>query len=132
MWTPAQVATEIEGLALQCAHAIRRARWLTALVESTVTVHDSPAAGGRLLVLRDGENLRRERVEPAAVSPVPDFYRRGHAARDQSFTIARYDRLHVLTMELKRLAAKGNPVCVRVAPCAGLSGLRLARLLGWL
>jgi DNA polymerase-3 subunit epsilon len=132
MWTPAQVATEIEGLALQCAHAIRRARWLTALVESTVTFHEPPADGARLIVLRDGEILRRERVELDAASPVPDFYRRSRHERHQSFTIARFDRLRVLTTELKRLVAKGNPVCVRLSPRAELSGEWLARLLGGL
>ena len=131
-WTPAQVATEIEGLALQCAHAIRRARWLTALVESTITFHEAPAAGARLLVLRDGEIVRREHVEPDVVAPGPDFYRRSRAERHATFTIARFDRLRVLTTELKRLVAKGNPVCVRLAPRAVLSGERLVRMLGWL
>jgi len=40
--------------------------------------------------------------------------------------------LRVLTTELKRLVAKGHPVCVRLAPRAALSGERLARVLGWL
>jgi DNA polymerase III subunit epsilon len=132
VWTPPEVATEIEGLALQCAHAIRRARWLTGLVESTVTFHEPLAAGARLLVLRDGEIVCCERAEPGAVPPAPDFYRRSRHDRHQSFTIARFDRLRVLTTELKRLVAKGNPVCVRLAPRAALSGERLAGLLGWL
>ena len=132
VWTPPQVATEIEGLALQCAHAIRRARWLTALVESTVTFHEPPAAGARLLVIRDGEIIRREHVEPDVVPPGPDFYRRSRAERHANFTIARFDRLRVLTTELKRLVAKGNPACVRLAPRAVLSGERIVRILGWL
>jgi len=133
VWTPPQVATEIEGLALQCAHAIRRARWLTALVESTVTFHEPPAAGGaRLLVLRDGEIIRREHVGPDVVPPGPHFYRRSRAERHAAFTIARFDRLRVLTTELKRLVAKGNPVRVRLAPRAVLSGERIVRILGWL
>jgi DNA polymerase-3 subunit epsilon len=132
VWKPPQVATEIEGLALQCAHAIRRARWLTALVESTVTFQEPPAAGARLLVLRDGEIVRREHVGPDVVPPEPDFYRRSRAERHASFTIARFDRLRVLTTELKRLVAKGNPVCVRLAPRAVLGGERVVRILGWL
>jgi DNA polymerase III subunit epsilon len=132
VWTPAQVATEIEGLALRCAHAIRRARWITALVESTVTFHEPLAECARLLVLCDGEIVRRERAPPDAVPPVPDFYRRSRGERHAGFTIARFDRLRVLTTELKQLVAKGNPVCVRLAPRAALSGERLARILGWL
>jgi DNA polymerase-3 subunit epsilon len=132
VWTPAHVATEIESLALQCAHAIRRARWITALVESAVTFHEPPAADPRLLVLCDGEIVRREPAPPDAVPPVPDFYRRSRSDRHAGFTIARFDRLRVLTTELKRLVANGSPVCVRLAPRAALSGERLARILAWL
>ncbi len=131
-WTPAQVATEIEGLALGCAHAIRRARWLTALVESTVTFCEPRADGARLLVIQGGEAVRRERAPVDAGPPAPDRYRRSRAERHESFTIARFDRLRVLTTELKRLVAKGHPVCVRLAPRAALSGERLARVLAWL
>jgi DNA polymerase-3 subunit epsilon len=132
VWTPAHVATEIEGLALQCAHAIRRARWLTALVESTVTFYEPPVDGARLLVIRDGEIVRQGRAPPDAMPPVPDCFRRSRAERHASFTIARFDRLRVLTTELKRLVAKEHAVCVRLAPRAALSGDRLARVLGWL
>ena len=132
VWTPAQVATEIEGLALQCAHAIRRARWLTALVESTVTFREPSAASARLLVLSDGEIVRRERAPDDGVPPVPERYRRSRSERHAGFTIARFDRLRVLTTELKRLVAKGSPVSVRLAPRATLAGERLVRILGWL
>jgi DNA polymerase-3 subunit epsilon len=134
-WTPAQVATEIEGLALRCAHAVRRARWLTALVESTVTFCEpraDDAHGARLLVIRGGEIVRRARAPLDTAPPVHDGFRQSRAERHESFTIARFDRLRVLTTELKRLVAKGHPVCVRLAPRAALSGERLARILAWL
>jgi len=131
-WTAARVAAEIEGLALRCAHAIRRARWLTALVESTVMFHEPLADGARLLVIRDGEIVRRERVDLDAVPPVPDGFRRRRAERHAGFTIARFDRLRVLTTELKRLVAEGDAVCVRLAPRAAFAGERLARVLEWL
>ncbi|HEX8793961.1 MAG TPA: GIY-YIG nuclease family protein [Polyangiaceae bacterium] len=129
-WTPAQVATEAEALALRYAHAIRRGRWLTALVESTVMFCEPPDDGARLLVIRDGEIVQRERATLDAAPPPPDGFRRSRAERHASFTIARFDRLRVLTTELKRLVATGYPVCVRLAPRATLSGDRLAGILG--
>jgi hypothetical protein len=119
-------------LALQCAHAVRRARWITALVESAVMFHETPASGARRLVLREGEIVRAEDVEPGAVPPVPELYARGRAERHEGFTVARFDRLRVLTTEFKRIVARGNPVCVRLAPRAVLSGARLGRVLGGL
>jgi DNA polymerase-3 subunit epsilon len=131
-WTPANVATEIEALALECAHAVRRARWLTALVESTVTFDEPGSDGARLLVIDDGEIILRARAALDVPPPVPEGFRRRRAERQAGFTIARFDRLRVLTTELKRLVAKGHPVSVRLAPRAVLAGERLARVLAWL
>lgn len=131
VWTPELVAAELESLALQWAHAARRARWLTALVESTM-VWSEPGAGARLLVIRDGEIASREGVEPGFEPPTPEAHRRPRAERKATFTIARFDRLRVLTTEQKRLVSKGSPVAVRLAPSLTLAGPRLARLLGWL
>ena len=134
--------------------------WARALPESTTRA--PLAASARLARLAEGERVTRGNsqitaitddllasgvpvedawrefvrdactLSPQPASPVPDFYPRSHAARHQSFTITRFERLRVLTTELKPLVAKENPVCVRLAQRAALSGERLARLLGWL
>ena len=130
-WTAVKVAAEIEELAVQLTHAVRRARWITALVEATVMFREGPAGGGRLLVVRDGEIVRAEDVDGDAVPPVPEFYWRGRTERQEGFTVARLDRLRVLTTEIKRVVGKGA-VCVRLAPRGMLSGERLRRVLGWL
>jgi DNA polymerase-3 subunit epsilon len=63
---------------------------------------------------------------------VPPGHARGRAARLAGFTLASYDRLRVITTELKRLVAHGAPVRVRLGPAAPIAGDRLRRVLGWL
>jgi DNA polymerase-3 subunit epsilon len=131
-WTPELVAAGLEWLALRGALAARRARWLTALVESTLVWTEPPVPGARLLVVEDGEIAVRSHVEPGAEPPVPGGHARTRQERHAGFTVARLDRLRVLTTELKRLVSKGHPVTLRLAPDTTFSGPRLARILAWL
>ena len=59
-------------------------------------------------------------------------HRRPVAARREAFTLASFDRLRVLTTELKRLIAAGAPVALRLGSGAALGGSRLALALWWL
>jgi DNA polymerase-3 subunit epsilon len=131
-WTPALVVAGLEWLALRGALAARRARWLTALVESTLVWSEPPVDGARLLVIEDGEIARRESIEPGSEPPVPAGHARSRSERHASFTVARLDRLRVLTTELKRLVSKSQPVALRLGPLATLSGGQLGRVLAWL
>jgi hypothetical protein len=70
-------------------------------------------------------------VDASAPPPIPPGYRRQVAARREAFTLASFDRLRVLTTELKRLIAAGAPValCLGVGPA--LDESRLASALWW-
>lgn len=131
-WTPELVAADLEWLALRAALASRRARWLTRLVESTLVWSEPSADGARLLAVEGGAIARRERVEAGHDPPAPAHHARGRAERHAGFTVARLDRLRVLTTELKRLVAKGHPVALRFTPSFVLADARLARVLDWL
>jgi DNA polymerase-3 subunit epsilon len=132
VWTPALIVAGLEWLALRSALAARRARWLTALVESTLVWSEPPVEGGRLLVIEDGEIVRREGVASGCEPPVPVGHVRSRAERHANFTVARLDRLRVLTTELKRLVAKRYPVALRLGPRLLFSGAGLGRVLRWL
>src|SRR5205085_1400237 len=75
-------------------------------------------------------------VQPCAdgavtLPPIPPGHRRPIGERRGAFTLARYDRLSVLTGELKRMTATGAPVALRLAGSAPLTGPRLASALSW-
>jgi hypothetical protein len=52
-------------------------------------------------------------------------------ARRELFTLASFDRLRVLTTEVKRLVAAGAPVTVRFGVERPLTDARLAAALWW-
>jgi len=53
------------------------------------------------------------------------------AARREAFTLGSFDRLRVLTTELKRLTAAGAPVALRLGAGPALDEPRLASALWW-
>jgi hypothetical protein len=131
-WTPEFVQVSLERLALRAALARRRAKWLTRLFDSSVIWREPNDNGARLIVIENGEVVLSAAVDAAAMPPVPPGYRRPVAARRNAFTIASFDRLRVLSTELKRLVAAGAPVALRLGAQPALDRSRLASVLWWL
>lgn len=128
-WTPEQVQVALERLVLRATLARRRARWLTRLVEATVVWSEPGSPDARLIAIERGDIAAREAVEPDTTPPVPRGHLRPAAERREAFTVARFDRLRVLTTELKRLASEGAPVALRFGEAPPLSGAKLAHAL---
>jgi DNA polymerase-3 subunit epsilon len=130
-WTPELVQVSLEWLALRAALARRRAIWLTRLVDSSVVWREPGDSCARLIVIEKGEVALSAAVDASAPPPIPPGYRRPVAARREAFTLASFDRLRVLTTELKRLIAAGAPVALRLGVGPALDESRLASALWW-
>jgi DNA polymerase-3 subunit epsilon len=131
-WTPELVQLSLEWLALRAALARRRAMWLTRLVEASVVWREPGDARARLMVLERGEIARITDADPDGTPPIPPGYQQSVMARRELFTIACFDRLRVLTTELKRLVAAEVPVALRFGLGPALADARLAAALWWL
>jgi len=131
VWTPESVHVSLEWLALRAALARRRAIWLTRLFDSTAVWREPGESGARLIVIENGEIALSAAVDASAPPPIPPGYRRQTAARREAFTLASFDRLRVLTTELKRLNGAGAPVALRLAVGPPLEESRLASALWW-
>src|SRR5581483_3734741 len=125
-WTPELVQLSLEWLALRAALARRRAIWLTRLTDSSVVWREPGDSGARLIVIENGAVALSAAVDASAAPPIPPGYRRPVAARRAAFTLASFDRLRVLTTELKRLIAADAPVALRLGVGPALDGSRLA------
>jgi DNA polymerase-3 subunit epsilon len=130
-WTPDLVQRSLEWLALRAALARRRAIWLTRLVDASVVWTEPGTDTARLIVLESGEVVLHANVASDAAPPVPPGHARPVHARREAFTVARFDRLRVLSTELKRLATAGAPVALRFGAGPPLAGARLASVLWW-
>ncbi len=130
-WTPDLVQRSLEWLALRGALARRRAIWLTRLVDSSVLWTEPGNAGARLIVIEKGEVVVNADIDADATPPIPPGYARAVAARREAFTLACFDRLRVLTTELKRLVAADIPVALRLSVAPPLADVHLASVLWW-
>ena len=129
-WTPELVQGSLERLALRAAHARRRAIWLTRLVDAAVAWTEPGTTAARLIVIANGEIVLRTDFDGDA-PPSPPGHTRAVAARRDVFTVACFDRLRVLTSELKRLVAANAPAAVRFGVAPPLANGRLAAALWW-
>jgi len=130
-WTPEFVQVSLEWLALRAALARRRAIWLTRLFDSSVVWREPVDSCARLIVIENSDVVLSEAADADAAPPIPPGYRRSTAARREAFTLASFDRLRVLTTELKRLIAAGAPVALRLGVGPALDESRLASALWW-
>jgi DNA polymerase-3 subunit epsilon len=128
-WTPELAQRSLEWLVLRMVLALRRATWLTRIAEASLVWGEPGVEDARLLVVADGELASRSVTDRGVPPPVPPGWRRPLAERRSAFTLARLDRLTVLTTELKRLVAQGAPVALRLDAEPPLEGRRLARVL---
>lgn len=97
-WDPERVARHLERAAAQAYRAVRRARWLRLLHDSDVAYREPAASELRRLRIRDGA-IAVEAGDGAEVAASPAVFDR-----------ARYDRLRILTTELKRIVRDGGEV----------------------
>jgi hypothetical protein len=124
------VQQELEWLVIRAALAVRRATWLTRLMDVSV-VWTEPGSTDRRLLVVDGGEIVEQATTWDATPPVPPGHARAAAVRRAQVTVASFDRVRVLSTELKRLAAAGAPVAVRFGPASTLADARLASALSW-
>jgi hypothetical protein len=122
----------LEWVALRAALARRRAIWLTRLVDATVVWREHGTNGARLIVIENGEIVLKTSVDSNVPPPIPPGHLRPVAARHEALSLACFDRLRVLTSELKRLVAAGAPVALRLGVTPALADARLAFALSWM
>jgi DNA polymerase-3 subunit epsilon len=104
-WDPPRVARHLERAAAQAYRAYRRTRWLKLLDDAEVVYREPDATGMRRLRIRAGQVSAGDPDGPLAIVGAP---------AGASFDRACYDRLRILTTELKRIARDGGDVLVRV------------------
>ncbi len=108
-WDPERVARHLERAGAQAYLLYRRSRWLRLLFDSDVVYREpgSPRArrlilrAGRLVMAADADAEGAPPNEPAAVAPAVRFDR------------AIYDRLRILTTDLRRILRDGGSVWMR-------------------
>jgi DNA polymerase-3 subunit epsilon len=126
---PEAIADRFEELLMHAARLLRRARWIVLLSESVVRWRRSGERDeGKLVTIEHGAPAPAKTVrwgdDPPRRPPAMTRCRDRLAFMDRAV----YDRLRVLTTELRRLAAADRELEVTVAPGVVLRTRQLRRL----
>ncbi len=115
--TPEAVARSIENMVFHSAHLIRRARWFCLLSESSLTWSstDHRDKFKMLVVFKNGSVLERDKVKTGKKAPIPPGCTKPFRTRQKDINLTTYDRLRVVTTELRRLVSEGRIVEFRVS-----------------
>jgi hypothetical protein len=117
-WDPPRVARHVERAVAQAYQVYRRARFLWLLHDCDIVYREPASAQARWLRVRDGALNEATDVTPDWLPsersrPPPSLPR-------ASFDRTKYDRLRVLTTELKRIVRDGGQVAVHFGPLASV------------
>jgi DNA polymerase-3 subunit epsilon len=129
-WTPLAVVAALEARLRHGGFLLRRANWLAMLSESSVTWQAACSGQNHVLVLRNGQ-ITPHVSASGGNPPVPPGWEESFSARRPNLDLQVYDRLRVLTTELRRLLAEKRAVAVRLNPEVILREGKLERLLRW-
>jgi hypothetical protein len=116
VWTPEAVVSVMAGIIRHGAHLIRRARWFCLLSESTLSWQEIIGKEERHIRIRFEEGKISDRGDAKTGKesdlPLPPGSRKRFRERRRSFDLSTYDRMRVVTTELRRM------IMERVAPAA--------------
>ncbi|HET7538777.1 MAG TPA: GIY-YIG nuclease family protein [Polyangiaceae bacterium] len=118
-WDPERVVRHIERAGAHAYRTARRARFLQLLHDCDIVYREPGSSQARRLLLRDGTLVD---ASDSALDWVPSSAARspGQPRTVARFDRAKYDRLRVLSSELKRIARDGGYVSVHFGPNAAI------------
>jgi DNA polymerase-3 subunit epsilon len=128
-WSAEGVAGALEEVVVRGAGAIRRARWLCALSDSSVAWTPSDGANRRCVVLSRGAIVARHDLAPGLAVPTPPGYAVPRSERQRLVDLATYDRLSALSRELRVLVSGRAQIELRLGPSSALDRSALERAL---
>jgi len=133
-WTPDAVAAALEGIILRSAWLMRRARWFAILSESALKWGEHRAGGQEThrVFIERGAIVNRENASKRPGIPGPPAVRISFRDKQRCFDLPAYDRMRVLTTEIRRILVRGGEITVFPAPEAQLSAEKLRKTLSWI
>jgi len=131
-WTPESVQRAIENIICHSAHMLRRARWFCIFSESNL-VWETPEKDRphRLVSIRNGHLSDCRDHKPGQDLPVPPQHDIPQRQRQRQLDLPTYDRLRVLTTEIRRLVAENRFLAICLGPGRIIAGKQMVQLLKW-
>jgi DNA polymerase-3 subunit epsilon len=133
VWTPDDVVRLMEGMTRHAAHMIRRARWFLQLSESSLAWQspNAPAHKKIVIVFEKGDIVHRQISKKNQKLPQPPGYGNALPVRRQNFDVTVYDRLRVVTTEMRRLIQEQRDIELYLGHGVILRNPQLEGVLRW-
>ncbi len=131
-WTERSICHLLESTVMRAGHTIRRARWFLLLSEASIRWEEPVGNDVRifLIVFEKGQVLYR-RTSCRDEIPFPPGCKRSLLERQRGFDLMTFDRMRVVTTELKKLLNENREVDVRLSPANRLDHTGLVNVLKW-
>jgi DNA polymerase-3 subunit epsilon len=132
-WTPEAVARAIEAMLRHSAHLIRRARWFCLLSESTLTWASAGQTGQKRnrMVFENGAVIKQGEVNATVKTIPPPGYANSFRVRQNSIDLISYDRMRVVTTEMRRILSEDRNMELCLGPKVTLRRQKLIKALRW-
>ena len=133
IWTPEAVARSIERAFMHNAHLIRRARWFCLLSESALAWEAAgrPQANKIMVVFENGRVNHRDELSMDDEPATPAGFVKSFHERQKNIDLNTYDRLRVVTTEMRRIISEGRDIELCLKPEVTLTRQQLIRVLRW-
>jgi DNA polymerase-3 subunit epsilon len=131
-WDAERVVRVLRSLIRNGCHQIRRSRWLLRLAESSLSWLDREDPKLRhVVVFERGRPRFSGPIGTEEEAPVPAGSQRDFRDRQEYFDVAAYDRLRVLTTEIRRLCSEGREPELCLRPTRWIAQAHLLNMLPW-
>jgi len=132
-WTPESIAKALQHIIRVGSFQIRRARWLYLLTESTLIWEGDKKGVDRknLVVFKSGLPSFEGPISSSQEISLHAGYGKSSLEKKQNFDIFTYDRLRILTTEVRRILEEDRSATLRFGPKLLLKSEQLREVLKW-
>jgi hypothetical protein len=132
-WNPESVADAIESMIGHSAHQIRRSRWFCLLSESVLVWSTAGQSehNESLLVFENGAVVKPGKNNESVKPMSPPGFANSFQTRQNNIDLITYDRLRVVTTEIRRILSEDRNIELHLGPKVTLGRPELLKALRW-
>jgi DNA polymerase-3 subunit epsilon len=132
-WTPERVFKALKRIIRMGSFQMRRSRWFCRLSESSLAwaKTNSSEEDKHVLILEKGTTNFKSRNPLSDDPDIPSEHKKTLLQRQANFDIATYDRMRIVTTEMRRIIQEGRNIELCFHPGNVLNKEQLAKILKW-
>jgi hypothetical protein len=132
-WTPERVLKALRRVIRLGSFQMRRARWFCRLSETSIrwTITGEEKGRTNCVVITNGIPNFENHITPSEKTSIPPEHRRSLLDRQKCFDIFVYDRMRIITTEMRRIIQENRDIVLCIHPGYILDKEQLKKMLKW-